>query len=420
MENFVAAPNAPIATPGKHAVAFGQLQEADLQVDALYQGGTSGNSGDDPIAKLVRGVGNQGGFRYVGSPLRGDVRLVILYTTGDQPDWPDALDPQTGAFTYYGDNRTPGHELHGTSRKGNLLLRDIFAASHEAPEQRRRVPPFLLFEKAATKGRDVRFRGLLAPGGPALTSDDELAAVWRTTAGRRFQNYRARFTVLDHPVVSRGWIDHLRSGGDPLTGDCPPAWQAWVQTRSYSPLTAPVTTLIRSQAEQLPTDPEGQAVLEAIREHFRGREHDFEACAVALWRLLAPATGQVDITRRSRDGGRDAIGKYHLGPSADRIAIDFALEAKLYKTSNSVGIREGSRLISRLRHRNFGVLVTTSHFNRQFQEEVRADGHPIVLICGRDITELLRQHGFATAEAVRSWLTHQFPTPDVINLQSQH
>ncbi|MCP1762460.1 O-acetyl-ADP-ribose deacetylase (regulator of RNase III) [Bradyrhizobium japonicum] len=36
------------------------------------------------------------------------------------------------------------------------------------------------------------------------------------------------------------------------------------------------------------------------------------------------------------------------------------LEAKCYGSGNSVGVREMSRLISRLRHRQFGVLVTTS------------------------------------------------------------
>ncbi|MFC0105974.1 restriction endonuclease [Kibdelosporangium aridum] len=370
------------------------------------------------MAKLVPGVGNQGGFRYSGSPRRRNVRVAVLYTTGDQPDWPDSLDPQTGTFTYYGDNRSPGHELHDTSRCGNLLLRDVFAASHETPEQRAALPPFLLFEKAGPTGRAVRFRGLLAPGGPALTSDDELQAVWRTTRGQRFQNYRARFTVLDVAAVSRTWLRHLLHDGDPLQGDCPEVWQAWVQARSYSPLTAPATTVIRSREEQLPADPKGTAILEAIRGHFGGREHDFEFCAVALWRMMAPATGQCDVTRRSRDGGRDAIGQYHLGPPRDRIAIDFALEAKCYGPGNAVGVREGSRLISRLRHRNFGVLVTTSYFNRQLQEEIREDQHPIALVCGQDIVDILRQHGYTTKQSVRTWLAQQFPVSDRLSRRS--
>ena len=43
---------------------FSALSAADLVVDAVYEGGTAGNTGDDPLSKLLR-VGNQGGFRRV-------------------------------------------------------------------------------------------------------------------------------------------------------------------------------------------------------------------------------------------------------------------------------------------------------------------------------------------------------------------
>ncbi|OKJ52581.1 restriction endonuclease [Streptomyces sp. CB02261] len=396
----------PVA-PEPH-VAFSELETADLTVDALYAGGTKGNKADDPICKLIKGVGNQGGFRCAGSSAKGTVKLAVLYTSGGEVDWPDHLDVETGTFTYYGDNKKPGQSLHSTPRAGNVLLRDVFAASHGTAAERAAVPPFFLFEKAAP-GFSVRFRGLLAPGGPTLTPDDELAAIWRATGGLRFQNYRSRFTVLDHDQIPRSWIQHLLAGGDPVDGGCPDAWHTWVEGRVYRPLLAPVTTVIRSKSDQLPDDTVGTAMLEEIREYFRGREHDFEASAVAIWRMIARNTGAVDVTRPSRDGGRDAVGTYGLGPASSRIAIDFALEAKCYGTGNSVGVREVSRLISRIRHRNFGVLVTTSYFHRQVQEEVYEDGHPIVLVAGRDIIDALRQNGRTTVSAVRQWLEQSFP-----------
>jgi hypothetical protein len=392
---------------GDEVVPFEALDDADLIIDQLYDGGSSKTVADDPIARLLP-VGNQGGFRYKGSPMQGTVRLGVLYTTAAEPDWPDVLDPQTGVFTYYGDNRSPGHELHNTRRWGNLLLRDAFAWSHETPETRRRVPPFLLFEKAAP-GRRVAFRGLLAPGAAGLSSDDELAAIWRSTGGRRFQNYRARFTVLDVPHIPRAWLDDVLAGRTAPSAHCPSAWRAWLDGRKYTPLLAPSTTVIRGRAEQLPADPAGQAVLVEIRETFRGREHDFERCAVELWRLIAPATGRCDVTQPSRDGGRDAIGEYVLGPAADPITIDFALEAKCYTDTSSVGVREVARLISRLRHRHFGVFVTTSHFNQQVYSEVRADQHPIALISGSDVVQALRSAGHSDLQSVRAWL-RQFGT----------
>ncbi|MFF9426895.1 restriction endonuclease [Streptomyces sp. NPDC014746] len=399
----------PLQAPGQD-VPFDQLGEADLLLDAVYAGGSSGHSGDDALARLLPGTGNQGGFRYAGSPSKGTVRLVVLYTSGGEVDWPDHLDTETGTFTYYGDNKTPGRGLHKTPRNGNVLLRDAFDHSHgTAGDRGAKVPPFLLFEKARAKGRAVRFRGLLAPGGPTLTSDDELAAIWRSTEGKRFQNYRSRFTVLDVEQISRNWITHVLDGGNALAGECPEVWKTWVQSRVYRPLLAPATTTIRATADQLPTDKTGKAMLEEIRQHFQGRESDFEACAVAIWRLIAPSTGTVDVTRPSRDGGRDAVGAYVLGPPASPISIDFALEAKCYSPDNGVGVREVSRLISRIRHRNFGVLVSTSYFNRQVQSEVQEDGHPIALVCGRDIIEALRQHGRTSVSAVRDWLQQSFP-----------
>ena len=104
-------------------VSFDDLSTASLNVDAVYKGGTVGNVGDDPISKLV-GTGNQGGFRYVGSVDEG-LKLCVLYSSLVELDWPDSLDPDTGRFTYYGDNRRPGHEIHDTRRKGNEIRYDL-------------------------------------------------------------------------------------------------------------------------------------------------------------------------------------------------------------------------------------------------------------------------------------------------------
>ncbi|MBW0128598.1 restriction endonuclease [Pseudonocardia oceani] len=204
--------------------------------------------------------------------------------------------------------------------------------------------------------------------------------------------------------MERAWIVDVLDGRVAESPLCPPEWSAWVEGRKYSPMLAPSTTVVRSRTEQLPSDAVGRAILSEIREAFRGREHDFEPCAVELWRLIAPATGRCDVTRASRDGGRDAVGEYVVGPASDPITIDFALEAKCYTETNSVGVREVARLISRLRHRHFGVFVTTSHFNQQVYSEVRADAHPIALISGRDIVEALRAAGHSDVPTVRAWL----------------
>ena len=78
-----------------------------------------------------------------------------------------------------------------------------------------------------------------------------------------------------------------------------------------------------------------------------------------------------------------------MGPLADRISLDFALEAKCYAPENGVGVKELARLISRLRHRQFGILVTTSFLGHQAYQELRSDRHPVVVIAGADIAAIL-------------------------------
>ncbi|MDC1207997.1 restriction endonuclease [Litorivicinus sp.] len=122
-----------------------------------------------------------------------------------------------------------------------------------------------------------------------------------------------------------------------------------------------------------------------------------------------------EITRGVVDGGRDAIGRYLLGLSDDPVYAEFSLEAKCYRPGidglvvNRVGVKEVSRLISRIRHRQFGVLVTTSVVHKQAYQEVREDRHPIVFISGRDIAEILIRAGYNTKAAVDQYLQTEFP-----------
>jgi hypothetical protein len=112
---------------------------------------------------------------------------------------------------------------------------------------------------------------------------------------------------------------------------------------------------------------------------------------------------------------RDAIGKYVLGLHQDPVYAEFSLEAKCYRppfvtteSANTVGVKEVARLISRIRHRQFGVLVTTSIIARQAYEEVRSDKHPIIFICGKDIADTLVENGFNTKELVNGLLEKDF------------
>jgi Restriction endonuclease AspBHI N-terminal/Restriction endonuclease len=378
-------------------VLFDQFSKADLHIDAIYQGSRNGNAGDDPLHRLL-GVSIQGGFRILGS--REQPRLIVLTTSMSDPEWPDDLDPETGVFTYYGDNKRPGRELHDTPRYGNVLLRNLFDALHT--RRRDLVPPVLIFASAG-RYRDVVFKGLAVPGVAGLSPLDDLVAVWKTTEGRRFQNYQAKFTVLDIPRLSRAWLNALQANGTSLA-DPPEAWREWRTTGRSRPLKAVRSLEIRTREEQLPSGPD-DALLRLILERFSASPHEFEAYAVEVIRLfLGEGVISIDLTRPVRDGGRDAIGKYLIGRGMSSVAVDFSMEAKCYDPSNSVGVKELSRLISRLRHRQFGILVTTSWVNAQAYKEIKEDSHPIIIVSGGDIVRILKEKGINSAQVLTAWL----------------
>lgn len=385
-------------------VPFDQLRTTDLHVDAYYTGGRSGNAGDDPLPALLS-VDSQGGFRKRGK-VQGQLTMLVLTSSMNDPDWPDAMDRESGVFTYYGDNKKPGREIHETGRHGNLILRRIFAAARAGAAGRAETPPIFLFASTGV-WRDIQFLGLAVPGASDLDASEELVAIWRIAGGSRFQNYRARFTVLDAPTVSRTWIDSI-IGGQRDDRFAPEAWRRWIRSGRRTPLIANRSLEWRNSREQLPQDHEGKAIIHALQSHFARRPHVFEHCAAAIAKLMIPDIATLDVTRPSRDGGRDAIGQMRLGRGASAILVDFALEAKCY-TTRAVGVRDMSRLISRLRHRQFGVLVTTTCVDRQAYKEIKEDGHPIVVISAVDIVEIFRANGRGTAVLVSTWLNEAFP-----------
>ena len=88
--------------------------------------------------------------------------------------------------------------------------------------------------------------------------------------------------------------------------------------------------------------------------------------------------------------------------------MQFALEAKCYAVDSSNKVAHTTRLISRIRHRQFGVFVTTSYVHHQAYKEIVEDRHPVIILAGRDIVEILKQAGYSTKDSVLSWLRANF------------
>jgi len=386
-------------------IQFSNLKTSDLSVDVICEGGPQKNIGADPISKILP-VGNSGGFRPVKINISKKLpNQIVLYSEGYHLDWPDYFDDTTGIYRYYGDNRMPG-PIDGKS--GNRLLENIFDLLSK--NKRDEIPPFFLFVKnPLNTERDVRFLGIAVPGGKNIPSTKGLISIWRQSSGGRFQNYESLFTVLDINPIPRKWIDDIIKGNILNSIHCPKVWKDWVNNGIYTPLVVPPQKQIRKKQEQLPntSDNLGWDMLKAIHRHFPTKKDAirFESLAADLYQSSDANIISIDVTRPSRDGGRDAVGKYRVGNTSNNLIFDFNLEAKCFDPGNTaVGVKATSRLISRIRHRMFGVLVTTSYVDSQAYQEIIEDEHPIMIITGRDIIEILRNKGINNLNNLNTWL----------------
>lgn len=382
----------------------------EVRVDSSYRNLSNWKDKRDEFNRFFRfsdgvGIANAHGFRPKslrnGSTNIEDCGFCLLVTNFDEPEWPDSLDSQTGLFTYYGDNRKPGNRIDETRPGGNRLLEKVFDLRHDG--DREAICPFLCFENyVGADGTYMRFLGLAVPGAEGLSNLHDLVAVWRRRGHRRFQNYRAIFTILKTESVPYSWLEEIVSGASPAKAkSCPPAFAKWVNTGKYDPLTTPPTRVPRTKLDQDPKVPrkeQEEKVLAAVRSL---SDREFEHFTKALLRLMDPRYFDLEVTRKVIDGGRDVVGKYRVGHDDHLISLDICAEAKLW--TKAIGIKEMMRLISRIKHRDFGIFVTTSYFDRGVQKELIEDGHPVVLVSGGDIARILIA-GELEGAALDRWL----------------
>lgn len=266
------------------------------------------------------------------------------------------------------------------------------------------IIPFFIFQKV--KGRDVRFLGLTVPGDDRLTKEEQLISVWSQKDGRRYQNYKVIFSILDVSTINRRWLMDLKNSID-NSEYASEVWKEWQKKGKCKHLTAKKVVQYRNKEEQLPKQEQDLKMIREIYNYFDD-PYEFEKCVSKIAQLMDNNIVAYDLTKTRRDGGRDAIGKYRIGTDKSNIQVEFALEAKRYDINNSVGVKETSRLISRLKHREFGILITTSYVDMQTYKEIVEDGHPIVIISAIDIIHILKKSGIKTVEDVKKWLKNNF------------
>lgn len=393
-------------------------RKCKLVIDCTYMHGKPWTLSVDALSNLMN-VKNVGGFRTKGNSSPSfDVKYVILYSTNEDVYWRDQLDTSMGSYIYYGDNKKAGVDLHGPF--GNKILKKVYDfAESDDVNTRKKIPPFFLFESDKENG-GVKFRGLLVPGYRGVNHFDWLTAVWaQLHEGGRFQNYKALFTVLDtskgsdfekdDASINLNWLSDLANGNGFESKYAPIAWKEWISKGKYTPLTISVESSIRCKDDQLPKGRTPKAMLKTIYDYFKEKPTDFESFAISIVTLADNNILNCENTRPTRDGGRDGIGEYIIMKNiSNNLKTTFAVEAKCYDPDNSVGVKETSRLISRIRHRQFGVFVTTSYIAPQAYEEIIEDEQPISIISGKDIIDILYQNQINDVDSLNKFLTLNF------------
>jgi hypothetical protein len=124
--------------------------------------------------------------------------------------------------------------------------------------------------------------------------------------GKRFQNYQVCGARLSGraEVLDRG-----RQGEQQAFSKLSCGLAAMGGKGVSRPLKAPRVLEYRSPAEQLAEDASGRAIVAAIPDHFSEDHYRFEACAAKIVEVMLQNIASIDITRRVRDGGRDAVGE---------------------------------------------------------------------------------------------------------------
>lgn len=390
-----------------------------LYIDAIYKSDSNRKNFSAEVLSKLLGVKNQGGFRYLGKTETPN--LVILFTSGEDIYWRDELDSSLGVLLYYGDNKTPGTDLHKTKLHGNEILRYIFELSSSSDiDKRKKIPPILVFKK--TTGRNVKFLGLAVPGIKGKPNKDWLTAVWGCNKnGDRFQNYKAYFTILNTSTgseyqngfgINLAWINDIEVGEAYNSIHAPIEWKKYILKENYSVLVSKKEKFVKTKEEQLPDDCNKMKMLNFLQQYFysKDRGYSFEKFAADLTQYMDDSVVDINVTRPYKDGGLDAEGRYRIFKNAENtVYVEFYLQAKCYAPANGVVVSDTARLISRIKNRQFGIMFTTSYIAKQAYEEILKDGHPIVIINGKNIIEyIFNELEIRTISELEKWLTNNY------------
>jgi hypothetical protein len=333
--------------------------------------------------------------------------------------WHDSIDLDHGHVRYFGDHKISSSGPVG-STVGNSGLRDAWRLHQETTsDQRLPAPPVMIFRSVTEQGA---VKGYVEFCGVAVIERLETIVQRDPKSGMSFANYVFDLAVLDasneSEQVDWRWIDDRRNPAFPLKETlryAPKTWQRWVTEG------APAIPRIRrnvsasrvlSKAEQQPQiGTTEEKVLNDVYHYFEGQKHSFESVAAKVAAEVFRSGGaqyqEGWLTRASRDGGTDFVGRLDAGIGRARTSLVVLGQAKCVSLDSSVSAEQIARVVARLRRGWIGVYVTTGVYSAPAQTEMIDDQYPIMLIDGRVLAEIvwrlaMESHG----GDVKSFLAH--------------
>ena len=158
----------------------------------------------------------------------------------------------------------------------------------------------------------------------------------------------------------------------------------------------------------MPQDITKSKMLECLHDYFieKDRGYSFEQFGADIIESLDDSVVNIDVTRPFKDGGFDAVGRYKIFKNVENsVFVEFYMQAKCYGRNTAVTVTDTARLISRIKNRQFGIMITTSYIADQAYKEVIEDGHPIVFINGKNIIDyLFNECEIRSPESLTKWL----------------
>lgn len=344
--------------------------------------------------------------------------------------WRDVILPTEGIVYYNGDNRiadrSPGANPNTGGQSGNNKTEGLINLykSHRR-EDRLKAPPVLVFEQVKIHSK---IKGYRAFKGVGVIIHTHIRQQYEENTDRVFSNYLFEIALLQCPYngLDWNWINDRRNENlqiEETMRNAPPNWRKWVNEGDacinsiQQRILRYAISHPREQRKEMSAGHEN--LLNKIIGHYKpnNKESKFEALAsLAAKEFFGARYERGWITPQTGDMGVDFIGRYdfhhpEIPPPPGSVLGSTSLlvigQAKCRLLDKEEMAKDIARVASRLQRGHIGIFITTGTFKESVQQEVAQDEYPMVLVNGRQLTDLISSYIIRTGKTIEEIFVEQ-------------